>query len=146
MEDAHGLAGGARLKKCAVLVVDPSAAAGRQSAFLRQHGFKVVETAEWPIENGEVEHYEVVIVFTPDLAGAPMLAARMRAKPQFGRRVLVAMLPVALMPRDTLALRSSGFDEVLHDASDGRLLLAKVLRRLRERPEYRCLLPGKRAA
>jgi hypothetical protein len=130
------------VKQCAVLIVDPHGVGGDQAAFLTQQGFNVSYTAIWPDDDATLVAYEIVIVCPPDVAGAAMLAARLRAKPHFGRRVLFGILPDTIHARDAQELRASGFDDVVVASCDGRLLMAKILRRLRERPEYRCLLPG----
>ena len=50
-------------------------------------GFVVHEITDWPTEDAAVRDYHVVIVRVKDIDAAPMLAARLRAKPHFGRRL-----------------------------------------------------------
>lgn len=130
------------VKQCSVLLINPIDAAWDYRPTLEALGFRVDEVREWPEDDHAVLHYEVVIVRVRNTSGAPMLAARMRAKPRFGRRVLIALVPAATSPQDCLAARTSGFDEVLTDCCDARHLTARIMRRLRTRPEYRCLLPS----
>jgi CheY-like chemotaxis protein len=128
-------------KRCAVLFINPGNARTRHRAVLEQIGFRVTEVRDWPEDEHAVLDHEVVIVHVPGKSETPMLAARLRAKPRFGRRVLIALVPTTVSPQDRHAARSSGFDDVLTDCCDSRLLIARVLRRLRTRPEYHCVLP-----
>jgi hypothetical protein len=74
-----------------------------------------------------------------------MLAARIRAKPHFGRRLLIALVPASTAQPDRRAAEASGFDEVLNDGCDTRHLTTRILRGLRTRSELRCvLLPPER--
>ena len=72
---------------------------------------------------------------------APMLAARLRAKPHFGRRLLIALVPAGTPPPNRRAAEASGFDDVVNDCCDTRHLTTRILRGLRTRPELRCVLP-----
>jgi hypothetical protein len=53
-------------------------------------------------------------------------------------------VPESSSGQDCQSARASGFDEVLTTCYDGRQFTARILRSLRARPEYRCLLPGDR--
>jgi hypothetical protein len=99
---------------------------------------------QWPDDDRVLLEHHVVIVRLRDIRDAPMLAARVRAKPRFGRRVLIAFVPDAASAQECQSARSSGFDEVVTKCCDARQLTARILRRLRTRPEYRCILPGDR--
>ena len=75
-----------------------------------------------------------------------MLAARLRARAHFGRRVLIALVGPALNDRARREATMSGFDAALATNCSARDLAAIILKRLRPYPEYRCILraPGKR--
>ena len=134
------------MKQCSVLIVncDHRQSAHRQA--LERRGFLVVETREWP-DDDVVRGYEVVIVVLRQMRTMGMLAARMRAKPRFGRRVLIGVsseTPTADERRNAI---DAGFDDVIAESGNSRTLIARILRRLRARPEHRCLLPDpKRSA
>jgi len=126
--------------QCAVLFVNP----GPRSAYppsLREMGFSVYETDIWPADGQDMRDYHVVVMRVGEIARAPMLAARLRAKPHFGQRVLIALVePDTLLP-DRRSAQASGFDDVITEGCDSRQLIARILRGLRSRPELRCLLP-----
>ena len=128
-------------KQCSVLLVDPAAKPTAHRKQLEALGFRVTQERAWPEDDRAVLDYEVIIVRLPAMNGAPMLAARLRAKPQFGRRVLIALVPASVPVQDRLSARTTGFDEVLSDCCDARQLTSRILRRLRTRPEYHCVLP-----
>jgi hypothetical protein len=108
---------------------------------LESLGFRVTETREWPQDDGALLDHHVVIVQIRTMGEAPMVAARLRARPRFGHRVLIALVPASASLQDRRCARASGFDEALIDTGDGRLLSARILKRLRSRPEHHCLLP-----
>jgi hypothetical protein len=128
------------VKQCAVLFIDPDQRDLPYLVHLERIGFLVRETSEWP-DDETTRGAECIVVVLRDVGRGAMLAARLRAKPHFGRRVLIAIVPADAPARDRRALEGSGFDEILVDTCHARLLLARLLRRLRERPEFRCLLP-----
>lgn len=128
------------MKQCAVLFVNPERKHWGYPAYLRETGFIVHETYGWP-EDSAVRDYHVVVVRVSAMHGAPMLAARLRAKPHFGRRLLVALVDPHTPLHDRRSAEASGFDEVLSDSCDSRQLTARILRRMRTRPELRCALP-----
>jgi DNA-binding response OmpR family regulator len=135
------------VKQCSVLIInrDRGETAHRQA--LESRGFLVVETREWP-DDEMVRRYEVVIVVLRQMETLGMLAARMRAKPRFGHRVLIGVsseTPTADERRNAI---DAGFDDVIAESGDSRTLIARILQRLRARPEHRCLLPerGRSAA
>lgn len=128
-------------KQCSVLLIDPAEKPAGHRRQLESKGFRVSEKRAWPEDDRDILHHEVIIVRLGAMNGASMLAARLRAKPQFGRRVLIALVPPSVSPRDRLSARTSGFDEVLTEGCDPRQLTSRILRRLRTRPEYHCVLP-----
>ena len=128
------------MKQCAVLFVNPERKHSAHPAYLRETGFIVHETHEWPLD-GAVRNYHVVVVHVPVMNGAPMLAARLRAKPHFGRRLLIALVDPDIPLHDRRSAEASGFDDVLNDCCESRQLAARILRRIRSRAELRCALP-----
>src|SRR4029077_9626802 len=84
--------------------------------------------------------YHALIVRVKHDRQLTMLATRLRAKPEVGRRALIALVgdrTRAEHRRDAIA---SGFDVTLPDGCSARDLAATILRLLRPYPEYRCLL------
>ena len=130
------------MKKCAVLFVNPDRQESGHPQAMRGMGFLVDELRDWPDDNDAVRSYHVVIVHVRRMNGAPMLAARLRAKPHFGRRLLIALVPPDTPAADRRSAEASGFDDVMNDCCDSRHLTTRVLRGLRSRPELRCVLPA----
>jgi hypothetical protein len=125
------------MKQCSVLFINPGGNNLAHAEALARAGFSVHETSEWP-EDHTIRDHECVLLWVPQIVTASMQAARLRAKPHFGRRVLIAIVPEA---SDRRPLTAAGFDDIVTDTTEARLVVARVFRRLRERPEYRCLLP-----
>ena len=131
------------VKQCAVLVVNCS---GREIAHrqaLQHRGFRVVETPEWPADD-VVTQYEVVVIILRETDIISVVAARMRAKPRFGNRVLIGVTRMAPCAAERRLAIVSGFDDIVGDAHDSRILIARILQRLRARPEHRCLVPERK--
>ena len=128
-------------KQCAVLFVNPKQQPSAHPAYLRELGFLVDEAAQWPEDDQKMRAYHVILIRLGEIDGAPMLAARLRAKPHFDRRLLMALVPADTPLHDRRGAEASGFDEVVNDCCDVRDLTARVLRGLRARPELRCALP-----
>src|SRR4029079_18369510 len=82
--------GESNVKQCSVLVVNYSGREVTHTQALRQRGFRVVETAEWPADD-VITQYEVVVVVLREMDIISVVAARMRAKPRFGNRVLIGV-------------------------------------------------------
>ena len=131
------------MKQCAALIVDCDIRNTSPHRALERLGFRVTTTAEWPGDD-MIRDVEVVIVRVRHIESATMLAARMRAKPYFGHRVLIAVVPAAATPDQRRIAIDSGFDDLASDSRDSRGLIARVLRSLRRRPEYRCFLPDRK--
>ena len=129
------------MKQCAVLFVDPEGRAGDHPAALRSAGFAVRELVDWPEDDPSLREYQVVVVYVPRAALAPMLAARLRAKRHFDPRVLIGVVDPAATPAERRAAQESGFDGLVATDASSRVLMARILRSLRARPELRCLLP-----
>ena len=128
-------------QQCAVLFVNPERQQSPHASALREIGFRVDEVAEWPDDEETLRNYHAVIVYVRLMNGAPMLAARLRAKPHFGRRLLIALVASATTAAERRSAGTSGFDEVLDNSCDTRHLTGRILRGLRARAELRCLLP-----
>ncbi len=127
------------MDQCSILYVTPVGRAETQSAGLRALGFRVDECEELPA-NEAFTDYHAVILRPAGRCDLPMLAARLRAKPHFGRRALLALVSHSMADRDKREAVLSGFDYTLPDTCSARDLAAAVLRLLRPYPEYRCLL------
>ena len=131
------------MKQCSVLIVNCDHRETPHRQALESRGFLVVETREWP-DDGVVHGYEVVIVVLPRMETMGMLAARMRAKPRFGHRVLIGISPGTPTADDRRNAIVAGFDDVIAESGGSRALIARILQRLRARPEHRCLLPDRK--
>ena len=129
--------------QCSVLLVRDCGET--QAAALRELGFCVHETDELPPAEG-ICSFHAVAVEARRGTSLPMLAARLRAKPHFGRRVLIALVGRTVSDRARREAKLSGFDAALASSCSARALAATILKRLRPYPELRCILraPGKR--
>ncbi len=106
---------------------------------LRALGFHVDAYDDLPTSEAFARYHAIVVRAEMDWR-LPMLAARLRATPHFGRRVLLALVPEAMPARAQREAIQSGFDFTLPDTCGVRRLAATVLRLLRPYPEYRCVL------
>jgi hypothetical protein len=127
------------VKQCSLLIVNCSGRQSRHREALERRGFRVTELKEWPADDVVLDS-EVVLCVLRGLETIGMLAARMRAKPRFGHRILIALVPT-VRPADRRTAIGAGFDDVLGESGGPRVLIARILRRLRARPEHRCFLP-----
>ena len=127
------------MDQCSILFIASGQDRARHPEVLRSIGFHVHEVEELPESSDLVKHH-VVIVSTPQPTLLPKLAARLRAAPRFGRRLLLALIEGP--NHETLRREGlmSGFDDVLSRSITGRQLAAAILNKLRSIPEYRCLL------
>ena len=125
--------------QCGVLFIGPSGEDGARVAALRSLGFRVDESHDFP-STDELRSYHAVVVRVLPNCSLPMLGTRLRAKPQFGRRVLLALVSERVSDRDKRDATMSGFDLTLPDTCSARDIAAHILRVLRGYPEYRCLL------
>lgn len=126
------------VRQCGVLFVGPGGDKARIEA-LRSLGFRVEESPEIPSADELRLHHAVVVRVLPGYS-LTMLGTRLRAKPNFGRRVLLALVGSELTDRDKREARMSGFDGTLPNSCGAREIAANILRLLRGYPEYRCLL------
>jgi len=134
------------VKQCAVLYINAGRRSSPHTRLLSRLGFDVRETHAWPEDEGDVMRYQVVVVRLEDVSEAPLVAMRVRTKRHFGRRVLIGLVPAYTSPAERRVAQSAGFDDVVNEDTEPRLLAARLMRTLRQRPEYRCFLPRKHAA
>lgn len=127
------------VKQCGILFMGPCGGDEGRVAALRSLGFRVEESEHLPSTEDLDGHHAVIVRAIPGCS-LPMVGARLRAKPQFGRRVLLALVADDVSDRDNREALMSGFDQTLPDRCSARELAAHVLRLLRGFPEYRCLL------
>lgn len=128
------------MKQCAVMFLNPVREKTAHPSAMRAVGFVVHELVEWPDDDLAVRDYHVVVVHLRAIEVAPMLAARLRAKRHFDRRVLIALVPAGAPRPGRRAAEASGFDEVINECCDSRHLTTRILRGLRARPELKCVL------
>jgi hypothetical protein len=131
------------VKQCSVLIVNCSGRGTSHSQRLQQRGFRVVETAEWP-SHDVVTEYEVVVIVLREMDSVSVVAARMRAKPRFGNRVLIGLTRLPPSAAERRYAIVAGFDDLVGETDDSRILVARILQRLRARPEHRCLVPERK--
>jgi hypothetical protein len=125
--------------QCSVLYIKSGRADDQQIKGLRSIGFHVVETDEIPPAD-VLSSYHAVIVAASAGCGLPMLATRLRAKPRFGRRALIALVCPETSASECRDATACGFDVTMPLTCTARDLAASILRLLRLYPEYRCLL------
>jgi hypothetical protein len=127
------------LDQCAVLYVKPAPREEAHVQALRALGFSVdVESDIPPAEI--LIRYHAIVVRPHAGCNLPNLGMRMRAKPRFSRRVLIALVGEPLATSARRDAEACGFDAIMSDECDARDLAANILRKLRPFPEYRCLL------
>lgn len=127
------------MDQCAVLYIEPGGGTAPHAAELRDLGFSVNVLDHLPSAEVCAEHHAVV-VRVDSCRNLPVLGTRLRAKPRFGRRVLIGLVPDSCTREQRRDAGMCGFDATLRDGCSSRDLAAHILRRLRPFPEYRCLL------
>jgi len=127
------------IKQCGILFIGRCGSDEGRVAALRSLGFRVRESEDFPTPE-DLAEYHAVIVRAGVGCSLPMIGARLRAKPLFGRRILIALTAADVSERDSRDARLSGFDEALGASCTARDIAAHILRLLRGFPEYRCLL------
>ena len=127
------------VNQCGILFIGPCGQDEARLASLRSLGFHVDEAAQVPSQE-ELTKYHAVIVRVVPRCSLTMLGARLRARPLFGRRALIAFVNDAVSDRDRREAMMGGFDLTLPDNCPPREIAAQILRLLRNYPEYRCLL------
>lgn len=133
--------------QCGILFIGPCGKDQPRIDALRSLGFRVDESAEMPTAK-ELAVYHAIIVRASANGSLPMIGARLRAQPHFGRRILLALVNRDVPEHAKREAVMSGFDRALSDSSNARELASHIIRLLRVYPEYRCLLraPGRRKA
>jgi hypothetical protein len=127
------------VRKCSVLYINACKAKTTEARALRGLGFQVVEVDDIPAVETITAHHAVVIHTRPECRLAA-IATRLRARPKFGRRVLIALVPASVSTREQREGLHSGFSLTLPEALGARALAARMLHELRKYPEFRCLL------
>lgn len=125
-------------EQCSILYINAGGFADTQTCALRSLGFDVVEMDDVPPRETLAE-YHAVLLRTSN-GRLPVVAARLRAAPLFGRRALIALVPASMPPRDRRDAVDSGFDLVLPAHCSARDLAAAILSLLRKYPEHRCVM------
>ena len=97
-------------KRCSVLLVNAGDDSFSQRTALEDVGFLVTLTRQWPDDDRLLLEHQVVIVRLHEVRRAPMLAGCVRAKPRFGRRVLIALVPESATVQECQSARASGFN------------------------------------
>jgi DNA-binding response OmpR family regulator len=125
--------------QCSILYINTDGFTDTQANALRALGFAVVEADDVPVRDTLAKHHAVVVRMTQ---GPPLtsVAARLRAAPLFGRRVLIALVPASVTMRERREAVDCGFDLVLPEQCSARDLAASILSLLRRYPEHRCIL------
>jgi hypothetical protein len=106
---------------------------------LQSLGFRVDESEDLPMSE-LMAGYHAVIVRAPEVRQLAMIGTRLRARPHFGRRALLALVADDPGSRECRDATMCGFDHILSDSCTARDIAAQILRLLRAYPEYRCLL------
>jgi hypothetical protein len=127
------------MKRCSILLVG-ARRGDRRASELRQLGFVVSPVVNLPANDRLLSHFVIVVTNTPPPL-LPTTGARLRAKPAFGRRVMVSVVPDDT-PRETVrSLLLCGFDEVFFESNAAETIVAGIVRRLMTRPELQCDIP-----
>ena len=127
------------MDQCSILYIKPGPGEEVHADGLRALGFSVDIVDDLPPSEVFTEYHAIIVRVLTD-CNLPALGTRLRAKPRFGRRVLIALLPASYSLRQRRDAAVSGFDTVLPETCSARDLAAQVLKRLRPYPEFRCLL------
>lgn len=130
-------------KQCSVLVINGTGRETAHTQSLQLRGFQVVELPHWPADDVVLQH-EIVIIVLRRMDSVAVTAARMRAKPRFGNRVLIGVTESAPSAGERRHAVLAGYDDLVGESRDSRVLIARTLRMLRARPEHRCMVPDKK--
>jgi CheY-like chemotaxis protein len=127
------------VNQCSVLFLKPCCRVETQIAALRSLGFSVTATDELPPAEALTRYHAIVCGAMPETS-LTMMAARLRAKPHFDRRVLIALVAATVTERDKRDAVNAGFSCVLPEDCTARDIASAIITFLRRFPEYRCLL------
>lgn len=125
--------------QCSLLFINTDGFTDTQACALRALGFVVVEETDVPERDTLARHHGIIVRMTNGRR-LTSVAARLRAAPLFGRRVLLALVPASVTMRERRDAIHCGFDLVLPQESSARDLAASILSLLRRYPEHKCLL------
>jgi len=126
-------------RQCAILYINAISGERTHVDGLRALGFQVHEASDLP-PGDPLEDYHAVVIQAPEGVRLPVLAARLRAKPRFGRRVMIAVVPDTTTERQRREAVDAGFDLTMPSASGPRDLGDAILSRLRRYPEHHCVV------
>ena len=127
------------MNQCSVLYITPVLDDDTHVLPLRALGFSVDVVQDLP-PSEVFARYHAIVISAHQGCDLPGLGTRLRAKPRFGRRVLIALVDDTISERRRRDAVASGFDLTLPARCSPRDLAAYILRGLRPFPEYRCLL------
>jgi len=128
------------VQQCSILYIDGGPGGNPHAEALRALGFSVDVVDDLPSTEAAFRSYHVVVIRVTSGCHLPALGTRLRAKPRFGRRVLIALVPETCSARERRDATASGFDVALDAGCQPRDLAVHILRQLRRFPEYRCVL------
>ena len=131
--------GGRLVNQCSILYVHDGSVHDTPVDGLKTLGFTVVAVEDLPPDESLAPHHALIVRVRPGCS-LPMLAARLRAKARFGRRVLIALVPADTADRVRREAVLSGFDATLPADATARGMAAAILKLLRPYPEFRCFL------
>ena len=133
------------VNQCSILYVHDGSVQEPPVNGLKMLGFAVTVIEDLPPDEVLTPHHALIVRARAECS-LTMLAARLRAKPRFGRRVLVALVPETIPDRARREALMSGFDSIKPVTCSERDIAAVILRFLRQYPELRCFLrcPGGR--
>lgn len=125
--------------QCSILYINAVGFIDTHASALRALGFGVVEVDDVPARDTLANHHAVIVRL---IQGTRLtsVAARLRAAPLFGRRLLIALVPASVPIRERRDAVDCGFDLVLTHECSARDLAASILSLLRRYPELRCIL------
>ncbi len=104
---------------------------------MRALGFTVIER-DVPSNDAMLVQFPVVVLAATSVNLLPMIATRLRAKAGFSRRVIVARVPDNTKAEAIRPLLLCGIDDVFVEGTPARAVAARIVQRLRERPELAC--------
>ena len=125
--------------QCGILFIGECGTDTARIDALRSLGFRVDESVDLPPRE-KLGLYHAVVVRAPETRALTMIGARLRGRPHFGRRALLALVAEDASELECRDARMCGFDGILLDSCSARDIAAHILRLLRAYPEYRCLL------
>lgn len=127
------------VNQCSILYVHDGSMHDTPVEGLKTLGFAVLALEDLPPDDTLASHHALVVRARPGCS-LPMLAARLRAKARFGRRVLIGLVPDETPERARREAVLSGFDATRSATCSARELAAAILKFLRPYPEFRCFL------